>query len=181
MLKNGIVDYIGTIPDTLDHYLKNDDGNQEEKIINNIKWKKDCLTIDIIKINGTEEASSTITSQQKFLDVHIAGRTTEDLIYDIMLIFRNKDGMPLATFADGHYYGDIQHMKQGAFSIDRHIQLPEILNKGILKVDLFFHHPMVEFQLKAPSCCTLDCEGFQTEFGKSCDQDVNGFIGLRKG
>jgi lipopolysaccharide transport system ATP-binding protein len=181
MLKNGMVDYIGTIPDTLDHYLKNDEGNQEEKIINNIKWKKDCLTIDIIKINGTEEASSTITSQQKFLDVHIAGQVTEDLIYDIMLIFRNKDGVPLATFADGHYYGNIQHMKKGDFSIDRHIQLPEILNKGILKVDLFFHHPMVEFQLKAPSCCTLDCEGFQTEFGKSCDQDVNGFIGLRKG
>lgn len=180
MLKNGMVNFIGTIPDTLDHYLKNDEGNQEEMIINNIKWKKNCLTINIIKINGTEKASSTITSQQKFLDIHIEGRTTEDLIYDIMLIFKNKDGMPLASYADGHYFGDIQHMKQGVFSIDRHIQLPEILNKGILKVDLFFHHPMVEFQLKAPSCCTLDCEGFQTEFGKSCDQDVNGFIGLKK-
>lgn len=180
MLKNGMVNFIGTIPDTLDHYLKNDEGNQEEMIINNIKWKKNCLTINIIKINGTEKASSTITSQQKFLDIHIEGRTTEDLTYDIMLIFKNKDGMPLASYADGHYFGDIQHMKQGVFSIDRHIQLPEILNKGILKVDLFFHHPMVEFQLKAPSCCTLDCEGFQTEFGKSCDQDVNGFIGLKK-
>ena len=178
MLKNGLVDFIGTIPDTLDHYLKNDEGNQADMIINNIKWKKNCLTIDKISINGTEESSSTITSQQEFLDVHIEGRTTEDLTYDVMLIFRNKDGMPLASFANGHYYGDIQHMKQGDFSIDRHIKLPKILNKGILKVDLLFHHPMVEFQLKAPSCCTLDCEGFQTEFGKSCDQEVNGFIGL---
>lgn len=178
MLKNGLVDFIGSIPDTLDHYLKNDEGNQADKIINNIKWKKDCLTIDKISINGTEESSSTITSQQEHIDVHIEGQTTEDLTYDVMLIFRNKDGMPLASFANGHYYGDIQHMKKGKFIIDRHIQLPRILNKGVLKVDLLFHHPMVEFQLKAPSCCTLDCEGFQTEFGKSCDQDVNGFIGL---
>lgn len=178
MLKNGLVDFIGSIPDTLDHYLKNDEGNQADKIINNIKWKKNCLTIDKISINGTEESSSTITSQQEHLDVHIEGQTTEDLTYDVMLIFRNKDGMPLASFANGHYYGDIQHMKKGKFIIDRHIQLPQILNKGVLKVDLLFHHPMVEFQLKAPSCCTLDCEGFQTEFGKSCDQEVNGFIGL---
>lgn len=178
MLKNGLVDFIGSIPDTLDHYLKNDEGNQADRIINNIKWKKDCLTIDKISINGTEESSSTITSQQEHIDVHIEGQTTEDLTYDVMLIFRNKDGMPLASFANGHYYGDIQHMKKGKFIIDRHIQLPKILNKGVLKVDLLFHHPMVEFQLKAPSCCTLDCEGFQTEFGKSCDQEVNGFIGL---
>ena len=178
MLKNGMIDYIGTIPDTLDHYLKNDEGSQQELIIDNIKWKKDNLIIDNIEINGTKEAYSTITSQQKFLDVHIEGQTTEDMTYDVMLIFRNKDGMPMASFSDGHYYGDIQHMKQGGFSIDKRIQLPKILNKGILKVDLFFHHPMVEFQLKAPSCCTLDCEGFQTKFGKSCDQDVNGFLGL---
>ena len=178
MLKNGMIDFIGTIPDTLDHYLKNDEGSQQELIIDNIKWKKDNLIIDNIEINGTKEAYSTITSQQKILDVHIEGQTTENMTYDVMLIFRNKDGMPLASFANGHYYGDIQHMKKGKFIIDRHIQLPQILNKGVLKVDLLFHHPMVEFLLKAPSCCTLDCEGFQTEFGKSCDQEVNGFIGL---
>lgn len=178
MLKNGLVDFIGNISDTLDHYLKNDEGNQADKIINNIKWKKDCLTIEKISINGTEKSSSTITSQQEHLDVHIEGQTTEDLTYDVMLIFRNKDGMPLASFANGHYYGDIQHMRKGKFIIDRHIQLPKILNKGVLKVDLLFHHPMVEFLLKAPSCCTLDCEGFQTEFGKSCDQEINGFLGL---
>ena len=178
MLKNGMVEYIGTIPETLDYYLKSDVVTQQEMIIDNIKWKKDCLTIDNIEINGTKETLSTITSQQEVIDVHIEGETTEDLIYDIMLIFRNKDGMPLASFANGHYFGDIQHLKKGKFSITRRIQLPKILNKGILKVDLFLHHPMVEFQLKAPSCCTFDCEGFQTEFGKSCDQEVNGFIGL---
>ena len=178
MLKNGMIDFLGSIPDTLDHYLSNNDVIQQEHIIDNIQWKKDCLFIDNIEINGTNEAFSTITSQQETIDVYIEGQTTEDLTYDVMLIFRNKDGMALASFANGHYYGNIQHLKKGRFSIKRSIQLPKILNKGILKVDLLFHHPMVEFQLKAPSCCTLDCEGFQTEFGKSCDQEVNGFIGL---
>lgn len=178
MLKNGTIDYIGSIPNTLDHYLKDDDGIQEELIINNIKWKKECLTINLIEINGTKKAHSTIKCRQESLHVHIEGETTEELTYDIMLIFRNKDGMPLATFANGHYFGDIQVMRKGWFCIDKEIQLPPILNKGIIKLDLFFHHPMVEFQLKAPACCTLDCEGFQAEFGKACDQEVNGFMGL---
>lgn len=178
MLKNGMINFIGSIPNTLDHYLKCDDGLQQELIINNILWKKPCLNISNIEINGTNKSTSTITSQQKRLHIHIEGETTEELTYDVMLIFRNKDGMPLATFSNGHYYGDIQHLKIGAFTIDKDVELPQILNKGIIMVDLLFHHPMVEFLLKAPSCCTLDCEGFQTEFGKSCDQTVNGFMGL---
>ena len=178
MLKNGMIDFIGSIPNTLDHYLKCDDGLQQELIINNILWKKPCLNISNIEINGTNKSTSTITSRQKRLHIHIEGETTEELTYDVMLIFRNKDGMPLATFSNGHYYGDIQHLKIGAFTIDKDVELPQILNKGIIMVDLLFHHPMVEFLLKAPSCCTLDCEGFQSEFGKSCDQEVNGFIGL---
>ena len=178
MLKNGAIDFIGNIPDTLNHYLTNDEGNQQELIIDNIKWTKQGLTISDVTINGIKEAYSTITSTQEFINVHIEGETEEDLSYDVMLIFRNKDGVPLASFANGHYYGDIQHLKKGAFSINRRVQLPKILNKGLLKVDLYLHHPMVEYQLKAPSCCTLECEGYQTEYGKTCDQEVNGFIGL---
>ena len=40
MLKNGIVDYTGTIPNTLDHYLKNSESIQSSKIVDNIKWIK---------------------------------------------------------------------------------------------------------------------------------------------
>lgn len=180
MLKNGNIDFVGNIPDTLDHYLKNDDGIQDELIINNIKWKKDCLRIHNIEINGTKESTSTISSQQKYITILIEGETNERLSTDLMLIIRNKDGMPLASFANGHYFGDIQHIEKGHFIIEKKIELPQILNKGLLKLDLFFHHPMVEFQLKAPACCSIECEGFQTEYGKICDQDVNGFIGLKE-
>ena len=179
MLKNGMVDFIGSIPDTLDHYLKNDEGSQQELIIDNIKWKKDCVTIDNVEINGTKEAYSVVANQQSMIDVHIEGKTEEPLTYDVMLIFKDKDGMPIATYANGHYFGEISHIDKGHFTIDKKVVLPKIVNRGIVKVDLFFHHPMVEYQLKAPSCCTLDFEGYQIEFGKVCGQDLNGFIGLR--
>ena len=178
MLKNGMIDFMGSIPETLDHYLKTDDGIKQEKIIDNIQWIRQGLIIHKIEINGTDEATSTITSKQQYLDIHIEAETKENLIYDIMFIFKNKDGMPMACYANGHYYGEINHQPAGKFTINKHIILPKILNKGILKVDMYFHHPMVEFQLKAPSCCTLECEGFQSEYGKFCHQEINGLMGF---
>lgn len=178
MLKNGMVDFIGNIPDTLDHYLKIDDSIQKEKIIENIKFTKNTLTITNIEINGTELSESTIQSNQHELKIKIKGHSKEELHYDVMLILRNKDGMPYATYAKGHYMGEIQHQPAGNFIIERTIELPKILTRGSIYVDLFLHHPMVEYQLKAPNCCVLETMGYQQGFGSAMNQIDNGFIGL---
>ena len=178
MLKNGMVDFIGSIPDTLDHYLKDGDGRQDKIIINNIKWKKSTITISNIEINQTIESYSQIKNGQKTLDVLIEGTSEEDMVYDIMMVLKSKEGIPFATYAKGHYMGDIQHATKGKFTIRKQVLLPQILTKGIINVDLFIHHPMVEYYFKAPGCCILECEGFQKGFGRTMNQDSCGFIGL---
>jgi lipopolysaccharide transport system ATP-binding protein len=95
-----------------------------------------------------------------------------------MLIFKSNVEIPYATYAPGHYYGNIQHLKKGDFDIEKQIELPKIISKGFIKVDLFIHHPMVEYLLQAPDCCTLECEGFQSGFGRALSQEQCGFIGL---
>ena len=178
MLKNGMVDFIGNIPDTLDHYLRMDDTAQQDRIIDNVKFTKSTVKVNKIEINGTELSESTIQGDQRELTVRIEGHSEEDLHYDVMLIMRNKDGVPLATYAKGHYMGDIQHLPAGDFAIERTIELPEILSRGSVFVDLYLHHPMVEYQLKAPNCCTLETMGYQKGFGSAMNQSDNGFIGL---
>ena len=173
MLKNGTIDFIGSIPDTLSHYLKDDEGKQDNLIINNIKWKKN--TIDI---NKTKESYSLIKNGQESLDILIEGTSEEEMVYDIMMVLKSKEGIPLATYAKGHYMGDIQHSPKGHFSIHKQVKLPVILTKGIINVDLYIHHPMVEYYFKAPECCILECEGFQKGFGRTMNQDSCGFIGL---
>ena len=178
MLKNGMVDFIGSIPDTLDHYLKNSESIQQGKIVDNIKWVKHTLKINSITINGTEESMSTIRNGQSSLDVTIDGYAEEDMSYDIMMTLKSKEGIPFATYAIGHYMGEIQNLKKGDFSLKRTIELPKILSKGIIKVDLYLHHPMVEYLMKAPDCCSLESEGFQKGFGRALSQEPNGFMGL---
>jgi lipopolysaccharide transport system ATP-binding protein len=178
MLKNGMVDFIGNIPDTLDHYLRMDDTAQQDRIIDNVKFTKSTVKVNKIEINGTELSESTIQGDQRELTVRIEGHSEEDLHYDVMLILRNKDGVPLATYAKGHYMGDIQHLPAGDFANERTIELPEILSRGSVFVDLYLHHPMVEYQLKAPNCCTLETMGYQKGFGSAMNQSDNVFIGL---
>ena len=178
MLKNGMIDFMGNIPDTLDHYLKIDNTTQKEKIIDNVTYTKNTLKITNIQINDTNLSESTIQSNQRELNIKIEGHTQEELHYDVMLILRNKDGMPYATYAKGHYMGDIQHLPKGDFVIERTIELPQILSRGTVYVDLFLHHPMVEYLLKAPNCCMLETLGYQKGFGSAMNQIDNGFMGL---
>ena len=169
---------MGSIPETLDRYLKNEENTRKEKIIDNIKWTKNTLRITSCKINNTEEVFSVIKSNQKEISICIEGETSEDMSFDLMVTFKSKDGLPFATYAKGHYMGDIQHIKKGKFQISKIIELPTILSKGILNVDIYLHHPMVEFMLKAPNCCVLKTEGFQQGYGRAMSQEDGGFMGL---
>ena len=178
VMKNGSIEYTGDIESSVGHYLQIGNHSSEEKIIDRIKWKKPSMTINKVVINGSEKAESTILSDQKTLEIEISGHTEDPITTDVMLVFNNKDGMPLATFAPGHYYGNLMKLPAGDFHIRKTIELPKILTRGYLHVDLLMHHPMVEYQLKAPECAVLETQGFQSGFGSAMNQNDNGLIGF---
>ena len=179
VLKNGQIDFIGVINQAVSYYLSNNETAVNGWIKDKISWKKNTLTINEIKINDTDEDFSVIQSKQQYLKVSIKGHTEEEMKTDIMLIFRSKDGTPMASYAVGHYLGRIVTVPKGNFEIERTIELPQILGRGQLHIDLFMHHPMVEYQLKAFNCCTLDCEGYISEFGTALNMIDNGLLGFK--
>lgn len=179
VLKNGGVDYIGGINDSVNRYLALYEKTDGARIIDNVKWVKHTLTISKILINGTESTSSLIKKDQRSLDVVIEGTTSERMLYDVMVLLKSQEGIPMAMYSLGHYMGDIRTQEAGAFCFHRVIELPEILSKGNIQVDLNIHHPMVEYYVKAPSCCVLEAEGYQQGYGRTMNQDSCGLIGLK--
>ena len=178
VMKNGSIEYTGDIESSVSRYLQTGTHASDTRIIDRVKWTKPSMSIGRISINGSENAESTIVSNQKTLEVEIAGHTDEPITTDVMLVFNNKEGLPLATFAPGHYYGNLLKLPAGDFTIRKTVELPKILTRGYLHVDLLMHHPMVEFQLKAPDCAVLETQGFQSGFGSAMNQNDNGLIGL---
>lgn len=178
IIKNGSIDYIGDINPTIERYLTDSDSSNNTRIIDNIKWIKSTLKISDVNINGTDSSFSTIQSGQRTLEVKIKGYTSEEMIYDEMIVIKSKEGVPFATYSPGHYFGDIKHQPPGDFEIVREIELPPIMSEGQLLVDLYLHHPMVEYLVKAPNCCILESQGYQSGFGHALNTGY-GFIGLK--
>ena len=178
VLKDGQVDYIGEIEDAVNHYLKVYDIKSESKIIDYVINKKHNINISKIELNGTENTHSTITPSQRILNVCIVGYTDEDIQTDLMLILKNKDGVPMAALAEGHSKGILQKIDKGHFNIERHIQLPKFMGSGDYYVDICMHHPMVEFHFQAIDCAVLHIDGYQEGFGRSLIQKYEGFVGL---
>lgn len=178
VMKNGSIDSIGDITSAIERYLNNNDDAENVNIIDSVKCLKSTLHIESVEINETSKTHSIIRNGQEKLKVRITGTLDEALDYDLMLILKNEIGMPYATYAPGHYRGEIQHLEKGKFVIERIINLPMILAKGILKVDLYLHHPMVEYQMMALDCCSLESEGFQSGYGRALEHQQNGFMGL---
>ena len=178
VLQNGMVAFSGDIDDSLRYYLNETPNVEDGNITDAIKQKKSNISFNRILINGTDKRNSTITSNQHNLTIRIEGHTQEDIKTDVMLVMKTKDGIPLATLAEGHYLGIIQTIPAGDFVIEKNILLPTFISCGQLYCDLMMHHPMVEWQLQAPNCCILDCEGYQEGFGHHIYQDNMGFMGL---
>lgn len=178
LLENGTVAYQGTLLQTVQQYLNHNSCMACDLIKDNITWMKDTLKIRSVEMNGTDQSYSILSSKQDCLDIMIEGETKENMLYDVMVVLKNKEGVPYATFGMGHNKGVLKQQKKGVFRIQEKIRLPKMINKGIVRVDLYLHHPMVEWLLKAEDCCTLECEGYQLTYGKPLNQEDCGFIGL---
>ena len=95
-----------------------------------------------------------------------------------MLILKNQDEVPMVSLAEGHCKGIIEKIGKGKFVIERTIQLPKLLSCGDYFADLFLHHPMVEWQMKAPHCVDIHIDGYQESFGRPLRLKEEGFMGL---
>ena len=178
VLKDGLVDFSGTTDEAVIHYLQVYEKNNGSKIVENIQWKKHNISILNIELNGTDRTHSTITPSQHTLSIRIEGYTDEDILTDLMLIMKNKDEVPMASLAEGHSKGILQPVHKGNFTLERNIQLPKFMGSGDYYVDVYMHHPMVEYQMKAENCACLHIDGYQEGFGRAFDQKDMGFYGF---
>lgn len=178
VLENGQLAFQGDIDDSLRYYLQSGPHNEGGKIIDAINQHKTSLHFEKIMINGTDKVLSTIPSTQHTLSLLIEGYSDEDLKTDIIFKLKNKSEVTLASLAEGYYKGTLITISKGHFCINKTIQLPKFLSVGRLYCDLMMHNPRVEWHLQAPNCCSLDCEGYQEEFGFIIDQGTYGLMGM---
>ena len=178
VLKDGMMDFEGGMEEAIMHYIANHQRQTEDMIINRIKRINSYLKIHHIWINGSESTYSYVQTNQRFLDIVIEGTTKAKMKTDIMVFIRNREGVPLASLAEGHYRGKTISVGIGDFILKSRILLPRFLNRGVYILDLYLHDPSYEFQMKIPNCVELEASGSQEGFGKALYVENYGFCGL---
>lgn len=178
VLKNGMIDKTGPINECVDFYIQNTDIREGSKLKDHILYKKSTLDIHDITFNGTDNSASILKSDQLYIDVTISGYVSESIHTDLMIIFKNKNQIPMASLAEGHSKGQIMEINEGEFTINKRILLPKYISKGEYYIDIYMHHPMVEYQLKMENCAKLQVDGYQDGFGRAMNLAEEGFLGL---
>lgn len=178
VLENGCVAYNGgAAKDAVDYYLNSHVTEDMYEIKDYIKYCDPSLNIKEIVLNGTNYNHSIVRSWQTEMEVIVKGCTARNLKTDLMLVFKLETGTPVASFAMGHSEGIIMNIPEGEFEIKKSLCLPHF-NKGNIYVDLYLHHPMMEWHLKAFSCAVLECEGYQNSVGHASDIKDYGLFAL---
>lgn len=178
LLEKGEIKHSGSIIHTVCSYLSLEENIVKRNIIEGIRYKKDWLNIIRIEFNGTEYDQSVIRSGQETLTFVIEGETKEDFKTDPLLILKTREGLPLASLAEGHTKGKIEHIHKGYFKIERTVRLPKFLSQGDLIVDLSLHHPMVEYQLMLPEAIRLRSEGDMINEDRPLNLNNEGLLAL---
>ena len=178
VLDKGEVAFIGSTSESVDYYLGLSKRTDGKRIVDLIEKVRPGMSIESIEVNGTENPISDISSGQETMSLKICGTTDEDLLIDVMLMIKNRSDVVMASLAEGHCKGKIQHIQKGKFVIERTIKLPRILSTGDYVIDLYLHHPMVEGYMRACHCAEIHIDGFQEGFGRSLRLQEEGFVGL---
>lgn len=178
VLQHGAISFTGTVSDAIDYYTSNRPEESKEQIIDSVVIKHNCITVSNIKINGTSSSRSTISSDQEFLEIEIAGHTTEKIKAGVKLILRNSSGTPVAIYMEGRYSWKIKETPKGDFLLSRRIILPQYLAKGTLTIDLILHQPYTRDFFVAEGCVTITCDGKFDPYCNPIYLDSEGILGL---
>ena len=178
VLRNGIMDYVGSAEEAIGNYLSDASILEEKQIKDNICWQKSYITIEEISINNTTYNNTTLNSGQRLLDVVVKGTTKELIKCELKLIIKKLDGTPMAALVEGRYTGKLYTIHPGDFTIVKHIRLPRYIANGDYLIDLDLHQPTVQDFFRARNCMTIHFEGFYDQYALPLHLSQEGFVGL---
>ncbi len=180
VLDDGKIAYGGSIDKAIEFYASSISFEKAARVLKDgITWKSPFITINEIKLNGSPSSHCYINFNQISLELEINGQTRELLpSLDVRMEIRNREGIILATFAEGHYRGKVQEVKPGCFEIRKQILLPKYMSHGDYLIHIFLHQPECCHYMKAPFCGVLHVEGGADVFCQTLDFNRDGLMGL---
>jgi len=178
VLKNGMIDFMGTADAAVDNYLISNATTTVGRIKDTITSIKPYINIEKILINGTDQTESTITCDQEYFDVIVSGTTTENIHANLGIFIKNTNDVPLAALSEHTYFGKYLDIPSGNFEIKKRVKLPKYYAQGDVIIELKLIETGSQILMHAYNACKISLDGTFDEFCKPGFIRWSGFVGL---
>ena len=178
VLKNGQVNFMGDVEESINFYLEKSDLNNKTKIIESIIFKKQFLHIHKVLVNDSENNSITIQTNQEKMSIEIQGESELDFRTSFKVQFLTLEDVVLATYSFGIYKGEIINFPKGSFCIKRDIHIPKYVATGDCFISILMYEPRVQDLVSIPKCIKIHFDGNCDKYCRPLNLKKEGFLGL---
>lgn len=175
LLEYGKVKYMGEINDVVNFYIK--DNNFECRILkDDVKLRTSEMTIESFFVNGSEENSVNVNTENNSITLEIQGTTFSNQIIELEAELRDESNVLLGTYCPCHQFGRANHYEPGNFKIKESFSLPHNISKGVYYLDVKLTHPNVAYLMTMKQPIRIVTDGVISASGNRLEYKQAGMI-----
>ena len=177
VLKNGMVDYLGDIETSVNHYLA-DNAFKGGVLIDTTKVNTYAFKFSSITLNGSE--SNYIAFDKKGGVLHFVIKGYCSMAYRVAfeaLIYDDHENL-LASYTPSYKSMNMIDLQEGEFVIEETIRLPENITSGDYYLSWFLTHPHVAYLSQSTEPIKISINNIAFADGTACTYRANGLIVL---
>jgi len=172
ILKNGILDFSGSTPAAIDHYNSSQNSESVE-LLSLVKKKHDFLKVLDISINSF--LCSPIMLEGNKIDIEMSGICSTSIEFSFEVKVYTNDNTLIAFYGPGHILGELNTIREGAFSIKESIVFPGEMSNGEYYINISLTRPNIESYLELPDILLVK-DNFKTSNGRAFNYNEIGFF-----
>lgn len=176
VLKNGTIDYTGTIDSSVSHYLKGNIVTSNTEIISGANYYSSEIHVDSITINGKSNGIVTLDYPNRSFQIDIEGSLCNSIPISIECLLFDSNDLLLAKFAPAVASENLNFVKAGHFVLSEKVTLPDNITNGEYVLQIDVAHPKVQYLVRFEHSVSLIVKGLVSPMGNELNYSNNGFL-----
>ena len=177
VLKNGMVDYLGDIETSINHYLA-DNAFKGGILLETTKINTHAFKFSSITLNGSE--SNYVAFDKAGGELHFVIKGHCSMAYRVAfdaLMYDDHQNL-LASYTPSYKSMKMIELQEGEFVIEETIRLPENITSGDYYLSWFLTHPHVSYLSQPTEPIKISINNIAFADGTACTYRANGLIAL---
>ena len=179
LLKDGMVDFLGDIDETVARYLKGNTDVKKTHLLDGIKYDSGEISITSVTLNGSDQTVLELEYPNQMIDIRVEGELANGIPLGLECLLYDSNGILLAKFAPSLFKEEAPKFNAGRFVLNEKMMLPENMSNGEYGLEIDVTYPKIQYLARIVDTVTLQVTGHTAAFGNELKYSNNGFIVLR--